>query len=150
MLSYYFSGARETIWVPIGESIGPLLIAFISIKYGEGGWSKIDRICLMGAVIGAILWFMSGSPLVGLLSFLVIDFWGVIPTLIKSYFKPHGESNLAWSLSFLGSFLNLFAIQQWSLPIIIYPIYTTLINFIIILTIRGFFSKHKNTKKFEN
>ncbi|MEI6528551.1 MAG: hypothetical protein WCO10_02670 [bacterium] len=38
--SYYYSGAENTIWVPFVEFIGPLAIAILSIKYGEGGQAK--------------------------------------------------------------------------------------------------------------
>ena len=34
-LSYYFSGARNTIWAPIVEFIGPFLIAILAILNTE-------------------------------------------------------------------------------------------------------------------
>ncbi|MFA6365385.1 MAG: hypothetical protein WCW78_03215 [Candidatus Paceibacterota bacterium] len=42
-VSSYASGARETIWVPIGYVIGSSIIALFSIKYGEGGWTPFDQ-----------------------------------------------------------------------------------------------------------
>src|SRR5688572_11025851 len=47
--SYYSSGANNTIWVPVSYIVGPLVTALLSIKYGEGGWNRFDKGCLLGA-----------------------------------------------------------------------------------------------------
>src|SRR3989338_2992942 len=45
-LSYKFSGADNTVWVPYVEFLGPLTIAILSIKYGEGTLeNKTDLYC---------------------------------------------------------------------------------------------------------
>jgi len=46
-LSYDLSGAENTIWAAYMEFFGPLIIALLSLKYGEGGINdKTDVICL--------------------------------------------------------------------------------------------------------
>ncbi len=54
--AYRAAGADATMWVPITYVIGPLGTSLLAIKFGEGGWTKLDRICLVGVGIGLILW----------------------------------------------------------------------------------------------
>src|SRR3989344_3761392 len=84
-LSYYASGAENTIWVPFVEFIGPLSIALLSIKYGEGGLdNRTDLICLFGAVFSVILWIIFNNPVIALVSSLAVDSFAIIPTIKKS------------------------------------------------------------------
>ena len=41
--SYKMSGAVETIWVPVSYFLGPFVVAILSVKYGVGGWTRMDR-----------------------------------------------------------------------------------------------------------
>ena len=129
--SYYSSGANHTIWVPVSYIIGPFAVAILSIKYGEGGWTRFDRSCLLGAGVSVVLWWMFSSPLIALLIGLFIDLMGALPTIRKAYHKPESEDRTAWTLFFAGSTANLFAVETWTFAISVYPIYMFLANGII-------------------
>lgn len=128
VLSYYTSGARETIWVPLSEAIGPALIALLSIRYGEGGWTLMDRWCLVGAAVGTFFWWLTDSPTLGLVFYLLTDFMAVLPTIRKSIHRPENEDKKAWALVFWAQLLNLFAVERWVFSILIYPVYMILTN----------------------
>lgn len=121
--SYYFSGAGDTIWVPISYAIGPLIVFLLSIKYGEGGWNRFDLACLAGAVIGLILWAIFKNPIIALIINLLVDFAGALPTTVKAYKDPKSEDPIAWVLFLAGNTVNLFAIDQYKFAIMVYPIY---------------------------
>lgn len=127
-ISYYSSGAKHTIWVPVTYVIGPLIIVALSFKYGEGGWTWFDRSCLLVAGISAVLWWMFKTPLIALLINLFIDFLGALPTIRKSYSEPKGEDRTAWTLFFAGNVVNLFAVETWTFSIAVYPIYMLLLT----------------------
>ena len=129
--SYYSLGARDTIWVPVGYVIGPLVIAILSLKYGEEGWSKFDRFCLAGAVAAGVLWWVFKTPMTALIVNLVMDWLGLMPTARKAYHRPHTEDRLSWMCWFVGSLLNLFAVGTWTVELAIYPIYMAVGNGII-------------------
>ncbi|MBZ5535045.1 MAG: hypothetical protein LAO31_03740 [Acidobacteriia bacterium] len=132
-VSYYASGARPTLWVALSYVLGPLITAILSFRYGVGGWTRFDRGCMLGAGVGALLWWAFSSPLIALLINLGIDFLGALPTLFKAYSDPGGEDSLAWSLFLLGNTLNLFAIDQWRFSIVVYPAYMFLLSALILL-----------------
>src|SRR3989344_3287372 len=85
-LSYDFSGAGNTVWVPYVEFLGPFSIALLSLKYGDGGLrDKTDLFCLWGAVLSIVLWIVSQNPVVALITSLAVDSFALIPTIKKSY-----------------------------------------------------------------
>jgi hypothetical protein len=121
--SYYAAGARDSIWVPLGYVIGPLATALLALRYGEGGSSHFDRACLAGAAGALLLWWLSGSPLVGLVASIAVDAAGALPTLRKTYLEPWTESGPTWSIFLLANALNLAALDAWSLDTALYPLY---------------------------
>ena len=139
-VSYYLSGAVNTIWVPFVEFLGPFSIALLSLKYGEGGLNdKTDIICLTGATISIILWIIFKNPVVALVTNLVIDAFALIPTIKKSYKRPAGEDFWAWFGTGVADGMNLFAVERFSFAILLYPIYMLVSDLIIICIL--FFKK---------
>lgn len=121
--SYYSAGASHTFWVPVSYMIGPFVTFALSLKYGEGGWTRFDRGCLAIAGASLGLWWMFGSPLIALVINLIIDFMGALPTIRKSYYEPEKEDKTAWAMGFRGNTANLFAVERWSFAIAVYPVY---------------------------
>ncbi|MEI6022611.1 MAG: hypothetical protein WCQ32_02100 [bacterium] len=141
-ISYYFSGARNTIWSPIVEFIGPLIIALLSITYGEGGVEeKSDVICFFGGIVSIILWIVFKSPIVALVTSLFSDMFAIIPTIKKSYLRPQDENIWAWFGTGIADTTNLFAAERMSFGILVYPAYMVAVDFIVVLVL--FVSKKK-------
>lgn len=112
--TYHYSGAQETIWVPVALVAGPIVVAVLSLRWGEGGWTRFDVCCLVGACISILGWVLAESAVVGLLLALVADACGVAATVRHAYRRPDEENRLAWTLFLAGDTLNLFAVQDWS------------------------------------
>lgn len=129
--SYYASGARDTIWIPISYTIGFTTVALLSLKYGEGSWEKTDYIALGGAAISLAVWWLLQSAEIALYLIIVTDFIGLAPTIYKTYKRPWTENKSAWLIATLASALNVVAIEQWTLAIAGYPIYVVLTNALI-------------------
>lgn len=141
-LSYQFSGAENTIWVPYVEFLGPFIIALLSLKYGEGGLNdKTDAICLIGALLSILLWIISKNPVVALITNLITDSFAIVPTIKKSYLRPEGEDFWAWFGTGMADSLNFFAVERFSFAILIYPVYMLLSDLIIIVIL---FIRKKN------
>lgn len=146
-LSYYYSGAKNTLWVPVVEFIGPLLIAILSIWYGEGGLKeKTDLFCMFGAILSIIIWIIFDNPVLALVTNLFIDTFALIPTIKKSYLRPEGENFWAWFGTGFADSLNFFAVERISFGILVYPIYMLVSDLIIILIL---FIKKKDLIKNE-
>lgn len=135
-VSYYFSGARNTIWSPIIEFIGPLIIAVMSIKYREGGIeNKSDIICFVGGILSIISWIVFNSPIIALITGLFVDIFAIIPTIKKSYLRPEDENIWAWFGTGIADITNLFAAERMSFGILILPAYMVIVDFSVILVL---------------
>lgn len=118
------SNTHEAWWVTVSYAIGSFLVFLISLKKGEGGHESLDVVCIVGALVGALLWYIFSSPLTALLINLGMDFLGLIPTWKKSWLRPKEESFTSWGLSTLGGVINLFAITNWtSFSTVAFPVY---------------------------
>jgi threonine/homoserine efflux transporter RhtA len=126
--SYRASGAESTIWVPITYVIGPFCTALISLRFGEGSWTKLDLVCLLGVAIGLILWVVYRSSHLTLGISIGIDFLGALPTIRKSFREPYSEDLFSWLLFWLANTINLLAIDRWEWQIIVYPLYMVVVT----------------------
>jgi hypothetical protein len=130
--SYFASGARETIWLPISYALGYYFVAVLSVRFGEGSWSRLEQVCLAGAILTIPVWWLSKSAPLALALNIIIDFFGLAPTMYKSYIRPWTEDKKAWIIALVASLFNVLAVTKW-VPIIgIYPVYIFVTNAIIV------------------
>lgn len=121
--SYIAEGEMSTAWVPLSYFLGPLIVAILSFRYGYSEWTKLDKICVVAAIISLIPWLLSKNASLTLIINLVIDGAGAIPTLVKSWHEPETEDFTAWFIFFIANTLEVIAIQDWWNIAVLYPIY---------------------------
>ena len=117
-----FIRSEETVWLPLAFVVGPSMIAILSVWFGEGGWTLLDRFCLIVVGIDIVLWFLLKTPQAVLLVGILNSLLGTLPTIKKSYLRPQTESKLAWGMYFIGSIANIIAIDNWNFSIAMYPV----------------------------
>lgn len=126
---------KVAIWL-IGISAVQCLIVFLlSLKYGMGGWSKTDLLCLFIALIGIITWKITNNPALGLYASVIADFTGMIPTLVKTYRSPDTEYLPVYILDILATVFTLLAIRNWQIQGFLYPLYLFVISLTMLLLI---------------
>ena len=121
-VSYWQSGARNTLWVPIAAMFATTLVALLSIKYGERGWTSFDKKCLVAATFGLLLWWIFDNPLLAVLTSLTVDIIGALPTMRKVWKNPGSEDKISWTIFIASSVVNVFAIEQWVFAVAVYPV----------------------------
>lgn len=140
--SYYVSGARDTAWTPIAYAIGMIIVASLSLRYGEDGWTQLDKFCIGGAALGLALWGITDNAMIALYLTIIIDAMGGIPTLKKAYERPESEDMLTWAMFFIANVVNMFAINSWSVQILSYPVYVLILSFSMnVILLRAKFMK---------
>jgi len=126
--SYFFAGARDTVWIAVSYAAGSLIIAILSIWHGEGGWEKLERLCIVAVLVNLFIWWISHSAVIALVCNIAVDFFSLLPTIKKAHLNPRSESKSSWILEAGSSLINLFAVERYSFAIIIYPMYLFLAN----------------------
>ncbi len=116
------AGGHASGWVPLMHFVMVGLIFILSLKWGEGGWNKLDVGCLIAAIVVVILWQVFDATWIAL-TLVIADGVGFTPTIRKACCDPQSESRLAWILSVVANIINLFAIANWRSLEVVYPIY---------------------------
>ena len=129
------SASTVAIWLIGAMTIGSVAIFLLSLKYGMGGFSKIDILCLYLSIAGIVFWKLTSNPLYGIIASIGADMTGQIPMLIKTYTYPESEVWTFYALDVLAAIASLLAIQQWSIQELSYPLYITLLDFTVVLLI---------------
>jgi hypothetical protein len=123
------------VWLAAVSTLQAITIFTISLKYGIGGWAKIDICCLFIAIIGIFFWKTTQNPNYALFSAITADFVGMIPTLIKAHRFPDTEIWLFWLIDTFTGLFSLFAVRSWNFSQFVYPLYIALVNFSVFLLI---------------
>lgn len=105
----------------IGAVSGAWIVTFLAFRFGQGGWSKTDKLCVTGATIG--LAAMLVNPAAGLALSVAVVFLGSIPTFQAAWSHPEQEDKLAWTLYFVSCLFALAALPSrpgfdaWAQPV---------------------------------
>ncbi len=107
------------------------IIFLLSFKYGMGGWEKTDIVCLIIALSGIVLWKATDDPFLALYAAILADFTGMVPTLLKTYHKPHTEVWYFFFLSGISAVCNIVALHTFMFKDYLYPLYLVVINMLM-------------------
>jgi uncharacterized membrane protein (UPF0136 family) len=130
-IASYADGQYPTAWLMAAASLTTLSVVVLGYRNGDHSLEKLDIICLIGAVMGLVLWWYSGSATLAVLVTVLIDFVGVIPTLVHSWQKPHEETWITFAFGGLGGVATMLAVDTWVVTSVAYPIYIVIANTLI-------------------
>ncbi len=117
------------------DLLGVVIIFILSIKYGVGGATKLDKLVLAGAGVGLVLWYFTSEPLFALLITIFIDFIAGLLTIIKTYKQPETETFIAYMICGTGGLLGALAVGKYNFSLLIFPVWICLFNYAIGMTV---------------
>ncbi len=111
----------------IGAVLGAWVVVILALKYGTSGWTFLDKFCLIGAILGIILWKTFSNPVLGIVTSLSIVFLGSIPTFVSAWKDKSREDKLAWTIFWISCVFAIIAIPSFtwadaSQPIVFFAI----------------------------
>lgn len=116
LTSHWQAGAGLTLVKLSGMCVGITVVALLAIRFGTGGWSRLDKLCFAMTALGVVAWIQTREPVLALALFILADMSGAIPTVRDAARLPDKDSRAAWSASLLAAALNLCVIDstQWT------------------------------------
>ena len=126
---------RAAVWLIGICAVHSAIVFLMSLKYGMGGYEKIDLVCLAIAILGIAVWKLTDDPAIGLYASVAADFTSMIPALNKTYKQPHTEYWLSYIFDIVASLLTLAAVTDWQIQSTLYPLYIVLVNTIMLACI---------------
>jgi len=107
-------------------------VAVLALKYGKPGWSRLDKLCLGGAVLGVALWEIFHDPVLGIVTSLIVLFLGGIPTFVSAWHDPGKEDRTAWTILWVSCILAVIAIPAFTLADAAQPITFLMIETVMV------------------
>jgi hypothetical protein len=104
----------------VGAIIGAWVIVFLALKYGTPGWTRLDKFCLAGAIIGIALWKL--DPAFAIMASNITAFLGSIPTFVSAWNDPGKENRTAWTIFWISCACAIVAIPALTLADTVQPI----------------------------
>jgi len=115
VVSSWFAGASwQVLVLPIWLCFVQFGIAILSIKRGDNNWDGLNKVCVAGVLVGVILWILVGEPLIALVIGIIADMLASIPNFRHVFKNPEQENRTGWTLGWLSSVFELFAMGKWS------------------------------------
>lgn len=111
------------------NAAGNLAVFLLSLKYGTGGWRKLDIFALVIASIGVAMSFVFTSPLIALTGSIVADFAGTSLTLYKTFLDPGSETSITWFFLGTSSLFAAMAVGTWDFSLLLYPVYISIVTY---------------------
>lgn len=99
----------------IGAVIGIWVVVFLSLKFGQSGWKKRDKICLGIGITGLIFWKLSDNPELGILFSLIGMFIAAYPTFKEAWRDPSHEDKPTWIIFSVACVFALIAVPKWTI-----------------------------------
>ncbi|MDD5290247.1 MAG: hypothetical protein PHT40_03570 [Patescibacteria group bacterium] len=113
----------------VGAMLGAWAVVVLAIKYGTPGWTKLDKFCFGGAIVGITLMFI--NPVFSIVASLSVVFLGSFPTFVSAWHDPSRENKTAWTLYWVSCVIALIAIPSWTIANAAQPITFTAIETIM-------------------
>lgn len=128
-------GQYPSAVLTLTSTIAVFLVVFLGLKHGDRKFEAFDILCQAGAIAGLLCWIIFNSPLFAILITVTIDFIACLPTLKHAWQKPHEETTVAFVGGVGGGIFSLLAIENPQFSGLVYPVYLTFINIVLVGTL---------------
>lgn len=110
------------------DAFGSISVFLLSLHYGVGGWTKLDKIALAVAGFGVFAALLGRKPLFAIIGVLLADASGSILTIRKAFFMPDTETTISWWLVSVGALCSVLLVRSWDISLLLYPTYLFVVN----------------------
>ena len=132
------------------DTLGSMIVLGLSLRFGVGGWTLLDRIALMIASLGVVAAVFVHQPVVAILGVILADISGTVLTVLKTFHAPDSETTISWLLTGTGAVTGILAVGKFDIALLLYPTYLMLANYAVPVTqvlSRTYWQTHKRTPR---
>lgn len=131
----FADGEYRTAIFTSAAVIETALIVILGLRYGYAKWSKFDTICQIGAFSGFLFWWLFNSPAMAVISVVIIDLIGALPTIRHSWLKPKEETWSAYAIASLGGIFAIVSFSEYNWTSLTYAVYIVFINALLVIVL---------------
>ena len=111
------------------------VIVILGLKNGIAKMNWFDGLAQLGAIASLVAWLLSNSPAFAIIGVVLIDFFGMLPTVRHSWRHPEEETWQSFAIAFIAPLFTLASLQQFNLENTLYPLYLGLADGVVMTII---------------
>lgn len=108
-------GAGAATFVTAAAGLLCIGVIILGLKYGKRDITRSDTIVAILAMIAIGFWLIADQPIISIILTIIADLLAFIPTVRKSWHKPHSETLSLYLTNTLRFSLALFAVQEYTI-----------------------------------
>lgn len=105
----------------LAAAIVCFIIFGFGIRQGKKNVTTSDTIFFVLSLLALALWLFAKQPVLSVILVSIIDMLGFIPTIRKSYNKPHEETLISYTTNTFRFSLAILALERYTLITVLYP-----------------------------
>jgi uncharacterized protein YegP (UPF0339 family)/Ca2+/Na+ antiporter len=101
-------------------------VVVAGLRFGDRSFTRLDLACLAGVLLGLLLWLSLDNPIFAVWAAILIDFVGLVPTLVHAWKQPAAETASAFVCVGVGGLITSSAIASGGSFAVVglgYPLY---------------------------
>lgn len=119
-----FSGhAYQTAIFAGALAVCDFFIVIVGLRHGLKKYTQFDIICQALALVGIILWKLTGTPAAAVAVNIAADLIGALPTYRHSWRLPHEETWQTFAYGSIAALLAIFSVKNLNFISLAYPVY---------------------------
>lgn len=128
-------GAGVGSWSLLTASLLCGFVFLLSLHSGDKDIAPSDFIFLGLSLFSLFLWVVAKQPLWSVILITAVEIFGFIPTVRKSWNKPHSETIFTYALSVFRHALSILSLQNINPLTALYPAVWTVTNTLFTATL---------------
>ena len=125
-------------YTTLAAAIVCFTIFLFGLRQGNKDITSSDSVFFLLSLLALVLWLFAKQPVLSVILVSVIDMLGFVPTVRKSWHKPHEETLISYLTNTFRFGLALFALERYTLVTMLYPVTWIIANglFSVFLIVR--------------
>ncbi|MDO8266130.1 MAG: hypothetical protein Q7T41_04280 [Candidatus Saccharibacteria bacterium] len=115
-------------FVTLSAAIVSSVIVYFAFKNPDKDITTIDYVCLFLSLASLVAWLLVKQPILSMIFVILTELISFIPTIRKSWNKPHTETLSSYAINFFRFIVALFALSKYTFVAIGYPLTWLILN----------------------
>ena len=115
-------------YTTLAAAIVCFIIFGFGIRQGKKNVTKTDTVFFALSLVALALWLFAKQPVLSVILVSTIDMLGFVPTIRKSWHKPHEETLISYTTNTFRFSLAILALSHYTLVTALYPVTWVIAN----------------------
>ena len=115
-------------YTTLSAAVVCFIIFFFGLRQGKKNVTKSDTVFFVMSLVALALWLFAKQPVLSVILVSTIDMLGFVPTVRKSWHKPHEETLISYMTNTFRFTLAIVALSHYTIVTALYPVTWVIAN----------------------